>query len=136
MPTETMTRGILAKRSGIPPETILYYERMGVLEEPRKSPAGHRVYGDGDLTRLRFIRQAVELGFSLVDVRELLALRLQNVAECSRVERRAARRLADVRKRIEELERTEQGLRELIASCRQNPWKANCPLFEVLEREV
>lgn len=129
-----MTRGVLAKQAGIGPETILYYERIGVLEEPRRSPAGHRLYETGDLARLLFIRRAIELGFSLEDVREMLSLRLQKVAGCSRVERRAARRLADVRGRIRELERVEQGLKELIASCRENPWKANCPLFDVLER--
>ena len=134
MSNEPMTRGVLAKRAGIGPETVLYYERIGVLEEPRRSPAGHRLYGRDDLARLVFIRHAVELGFSLEDVREILALRHQEVAGCSRVERRAARRLADVRERIQELERMEQGLMELIASCRENPWKTCCPLFDVLER--
>jgi DNA-binding transcriptional MerR regulator len=136
MSSEPMTRGLLAKQAGIGPETVLYYERIGVLEQPRRTPAGHRLYGSGDLARLRFIRRAIELGFSLEDVREMLSLRLQKVAGCSRVERRAARRLADVRERIRELERMEQGLTELIATCRENPWKANCPLFDVLEGGV
>lgn len=134
MSTEQMTRGVLAQRAGIGPETIRYYERIGLLDEPRRNRAGHRVYEPGDLTRLVFIRRAQELGFSLEDVRELLSLRLKEVAECSHVERRAIRRLVDVRKRIGDLERVEQGLRELIASCRENPFKASCPIFEVLER--
>lgn len=134
MTNDPMTRGVLAKQAGIGPETVLYYERIGVLEEPRRSPAGHRLYGNDDLARLVFIRRAVELGFSLEDVRELIALRLQEVAGCSRVERRAVRRLADVRERIRDLERMEQGLMELIASCRENPWKTSCPLLDVLER--
>lgn len=134
MPGEEMTRGVLAQRAGIGPQTILYYERIGLLEEPRRNRSGHRVYEPEDLSRLVFIRRALELGFSLEDVRELLSLHLQEVAECSQVERRAARRLVDVRKRIHDLERMEQGLRELIASCRENPFKASCPLFEALER--
>ena len=134
MSTEQITRGVLAQRAGIGPETIRYYERIGLLDEPRRNRAGHRIYEPSDLTRLVFIRRAQELGFSLEDVRELLSLRLKEVAECSHVERRAIRRLADVRKRIRDLERVEQGLRELIASCRENPFKASCPIFEVLER--
>ncbi len=129
-----MTRGVLAQRAGIGPETIRYYERIGLVDEPRRNRAGHRVYEPSDLTRLVFIRRAQELGFSLEDVRELLSLRLKEVAECSHVERRAIRRLVDVRKRIRDLELVEQGLRDLIASCRENPFKSSCPIFEVLER--
>ena len=129
-----MTRGVLAHRSGIGAQTILYYERIGLLDEPRRNRAGHRVYEPEDLTRLVLIRRAQEIGFSLEDIRELLSLRLQEVAECSQVERRAARRLVDVRNRIRDLERMEQGLKELIASCRENPFKASCPVYEVLER--
>src|SRR5687768_12050681 len=133
MPTEQITRGVLAQRAGIGPETIRYYERIGLLDEPRRNRAGHRVYEPADLTRLVFIRRAQELGFSLEDIRELFSLRFKEVAECSHVERRATRRLVDVRSRIRDLERMEQSLRELIASCRQNPFKASCPVFEVLE---
>jgi MerR family transcriptional regulator, copper efflux regulator len=133
MPSETMTRGVLAKRTGIGPETIRYYERIGLLDEPLRNVSGYRIYDTADLSRLAFIRRAQELGFSLEDVRELLALRLKQVAECSHVERSATRRLVDVRKRIRDLEQMEQGLRELIASCRANPFKATCPIYEVLE---
>jgi Hg(II)-responsive transcriptional regulator len=134
MPTETMTRSVVAQRAGIGPETIRYYERIGLLEEPNRNAAGHRIYGPADLTRLAFIRRAQELGFSLEDVRELLALRLQEVAECSLVERRAARRLVDVHQRIRDLEIMEQELRKLLAACRKNPFKETCPVFEVLEQ--
>ena len=96
MSTEQITRGVLAQRAGIGPETIRYYERIGLLEEPRRNRAGHRVYEPADLTRLVFIRRAQELGFSLEDIRELLSLRFKEVAECSHVERRATRRLVDV----------------------------------------
>jgi len=129
-----MTRGVIAQRSGFGPETIRYYERIGLLEEPSRNAAGHRVYGPVDLSRLLFIRRAQELGFSLEDIRELLDLRLQEVPQCSHVERRAARRLVDVHRRIRDLEIMEQELRELIAACRKNPVKESCPIFEVLEQ--
>ena len=133
MPTEQITRSALAQRAGIGSETIRYYERIGLLEEPRRNRSGHRVYEEADLARLVFIRRAQELGFSLEDIREILSLRLQEVAECSHVERRATRRLADVRGRMRDLERMEQSLKELIASCRANPFKASCPVYEVLD---
>lgn len=129
-----MTRGVVAQRAGVGPETIRYYERIGLLDEPRRNASGHRVYEPADLTRVVFIRRAQDLGFSLEDVRELLSLRVKEVAECGHVERAALRRLADVRNRIHDLERMERDLRQLIASCRANPYKASCPVFEVLER--
>ena len=132
--TQTMTRGVIAQRTGIGPETIRYYERIGLIEEPHRNRAGHRVYGPADLTRLLFIKRAQELGFSLEDVRELLELRFQEVPECSHVERRAARRLVDVHQRIRDLQEMEQELRKLIAGCRQNPFKEICPIFEILEQ--
>lgn len=131
---QTMTRGMIAQRAGIGPETIRYYERIGLLEEPPRNDAGHRVYGLADLNRLLFIKRAQELGFSLEDVRELLELRFQEVPECSHVERRAARRLVDVHQRIRDLQGMEQELRKLIAGCRRNPVKESCPIFDVLEQ--
>jgi DNA-binding transcriptional MerR regulator len=132
MSPEQMTRSALAQHAGVWPQTIRYYERIGLMEEPRRNRAGHPLYEPADLTRLVFILRAQELGFSLEDVRELLALRLRQVAECSHVERRAVRRLVDVRKRIRDLQIMEQGLRDLVASCRENPFKGNCPIFEML----
>ena len=128
-----MTRGAIAQRAGIGPETIRYYERIGLLEEPHRNSSGHRIYELADLNRLLFIKRAQELGFSLQDVRELLDLRLQQVPECSHVERRAARRLVDVHQRIRDLQAVEQELRKLIAACRKNPLKESCLIFEVLE---
>jgi MerR family copper efflux transcriptional regulator len=130
---ETMTRGVFAKRAGIGAETVRYYERIGLLEEPARTASGYRVYARGDLARLRFIRRAKELGFSLDDIRELIALRLDDGADCSNVEARAAERLADVRERIRDLGRVRRGLESLIASCRANPVKESCPILEVLE---
>ncbi|MGH7566904.1 MAG: MerR family DNA-binding protein [Gemmatimonadota bacterium] len=130
-----MTRGLLATRAGIGPETVRYYERIGLLEEPRRTPAGYRLYEEADLSRLRFIQRAKELGFSLDDIRDLIALRLDHDSDCSEIERRAERRLADIHGRIRDLERVRQGLEELIDSCRANPVKEVCPILEVLEGE-
>ncbi|HEX5912251.1 MAG TPA: MerR family DNA-binding protein [Rubrobacter sp.] len=130
-----MTRGLLAKRAGIGPEAVRYYESIGLLDEPHRTQAGYRVYEEGDLSRLRFIQRAKELGFSLEDIRELIALRFDDGSDCSEVEHRAERRLADISERIRGLQRVQQGLKKLIASCRANPSKEACPIIEVLESE-
>ncbi|HEY7472942.1 MAG TPA: MerR family transcriptional regulator [Gemmatimonadota bacterium] len=135
MPTELFTRGLLAKQAGVGPETIRYYERIGLLREPRRNAAGHRLYSPADLGRLRFIKRAQELGFSLEDVRELIAPRVRKASDCCDVERRATRRLADIRDRIRDLERVEESLKQLIGACRANPIKKACPILEVLESE-
>ena len=128
-----MTRGLFALRAGIGLETVRYYERIGLLEEPRRTSSGYRLYNPADLSRLNFIKRAKELGFSLDDIRELIALRVDGDSECSDVARRAENRLADVRQRIEGLERMRKGLEELISSCHANPVKEACPILEVLD---
>ena len=130
-----MTRGLLARHAGIGAETVRYYESIGLLEEPRRTQAGYRLYEEGDLSRLRFIRRAKELGFSLNDIRELIALRLDEGSDCSEVENRAELRLADINERIRDLQRVRRGLEKLIDSCRANPSKQDCPILEVLESE-
>lgn len=128
-----MTRGVFALRAGIGLETVRYYERIGLLEEPMRTTSGYRVYGPEDLSRLMFIKRAKALGFSLDDIRELIALKVDKGCDCSDVARRAEHRLADVRQRLEGLERVRKGLEELIASCRTNPVKEVCPILDVLE---
>ena len=128
-----MTRGVFALRAGIGLETVRYYERIGLLEEPARTTSGYRVYGPEDLSRLMFIKRAKALGFSLEDIRELIALKVDKGCDCGDIARRAEYRLADVRQRIEGLQRVRKGLEELISSCRANPVKEVCPILEVLE---
>ena len=128
-----MTRGVFALRAGIGLETVRYYERIGLLEEPARTTSGYRVYGPEDLSRLMFIKRAKALGFSLDDIRELIALKVEKGCDCGDIAHRAEYRLADVRQRIEGLQRVRKGLEELISSCRANPVKEVCPILEVLE---
>ena len=135
MTTSSMTRGLLARHAGIGVETVRYYESIGLLDEPRRTQAGYRLYEEGDLSRLRFIRRAKQLGFSLNDIRELIALRLDEGSDCSEVEHRAELRLADINERIRDLQRVQRGLEKLIDFCRANPVKQDCPILEILESE-
>ncbi len=74
---ETLTRGKLAKRSGVNIETLRYYEKRNLIDPPRRSEAGYRLYTPADILRIRFIKNAQKLGFTLKEIRELLKLRIK-----------------------------------------------------------
>ncbi len=95
--------GELAERSGMSPDTIRYYERAGVLPEPDRSPAGYRVYGDGDLERLRFIHRAKALGLTLEEIGEIRELAEAGIEPCDHVRARLRERLAQVEESVREL---------------------------------
>src|ERR1700757_864065 len=98
---ESMGIGALAKSAGVRIDTVRYYERMGLLTPKTRLASGYRRYGDIELSRLRFIRRAQALGFSLSEVRELLTLSKRR--DVARVKRAAQEKLADVERRIAEL---------------------------------
>ncbi|HSX59157.1 MAG TPA: heavy metal-responsive transcriptional regulator [Tahibacter sp.] len=128
-----MTRysiGDLAQRAGVAIDTIRYYERDGLLAPAERSAAGYRRYDDTGLKRLTFIRRAKALGFSLEDIRGLLALSEQ--ADIAEVRRTAQGKLADIEQRIAELERIRAGLRALIAACPGHGRAEACPILNAL----
>ncbi len=128
-----MTRysiGDLAQRAGVAIDTIRYYERDGLLAPAGRSAAGYRHYDDTGLKRLTFIRRAKALGFSLEDIRGLLALSEQ--ADIAEVRRTAQGKLADIEQRIAELERIRAGLRALIAACPGHGRAEACPILNAL----
>ena len=101
----TLKIGELAKRSGSTTKTIRYYELLGLLPEPQRADSGYRLYDDKDVERLVFIRKAKELGFSLTDVAETLAVADSHGEVCIHV-------LALVDQKIEEIDELVGGLRE------------------------
>ncbi|MBN8887527.1 MAG: heavy metal-responsive transcriptional regulator [Rudaea sp.] len=125
--------GQLAQRTGVAIDTVRYYERNGLLQPAGRLASGYRRYGDAELKRLRFIRRAKALGFSLEDVRALLTLSEErNVAK---VKRAAQAKLADIEARIAELERVRGGLRTLIAACPGHGRAEACPILNALTDE-
>ncbi len=94
-----LTIGELAKRAAVNRETVRYYERRRLLPRPSRSVSGYRIYSEDALKRLRFIRHAKALGFSLREIRELLALRVNSVGACAKVQERTATKIADIDKR-------------------------------------
>lgn len=126
-----LRRGELARRCGCNGETIRYYEKVGLLPPPPRTPAGHRSYDSGDLQRLRFILRARELGFSLQEVRDLLQLVDGGRQTCAEVKARTERHLAAVRARIADLQRIERVLAATAARC-SGEQVPECPVLEAL----
>ena len=130
MREESYTVGRLAKKAGVNVETIRYYQRRGLLPIPASSPGSVRRYSGKHLERLRFIKRSQQLGFTLDEAGELMALSEGN--GCSVACGVAERRLADVERKIADLAAIQQSLRRLVGRCHENPPEAPCPLVEAI----
>lgn len=124
--------GELSRRTGCNIETIRYYERIGLLPRPLRTEAQYRVYRSDDVHRLTFVRRARELGFSLDEVRALLALSADQRREtCVEVREVAARHLADVRAKVADLRAMERVLVDAVRQCDAGELPG-CPLIAAL----
>lgn len=129
----TFSIGQLADRAGVAIDTVRYYERNGLLAPAGRLASGYRRYSVMELKRLRFIRRAKSLGFSLADIRGLLAL--SEEPDVAKVKQAAQRKLADVEQRLAELERIRTGLHTLIAACPGHGRAEACPILNALTQE-
>jgi MerR family mercuric resistance operon transcriptional regulator len=128
--TKDTTIGRLAQAAGVNVETIRFYQRKGLMPEPERPYGGIRRYGEPDLARLRFIRSAQRLGFSLDEVAELL--RLEDGTHCGEARLLAQQKLADVRQRLADLAHIEAVLSRLVAHCATGGGEVACPLIASL----
>lgn len=112
-----LTISRLARLGGVNLETIRYYERQGLLAKPPRTTAGYRLFPAEAARRLRFIKRAQELGFSLTEIRELLSLRVRPGASRTAIRARAHAKIADVDQKIRALRAIKQALRTLTAQC-------------------
>ena len=126
-----MQIGAIAGKTGVNIETIRYYERVGILLRPSRTSGGHRVYSQAHEQRLTFVRRSRELGFSLGEVRELLALAEGENSNCAEVYRLAVVHLDDIRQKLADLRRMERILKSLAAEC-ANGAAPHCPIIETL----
>jgi MerR family copper efflux transcriptional regulator len=127
---QTIGIGALARRAGVSIDTVRYYEKSGLLAPQTRLASGYRRYGDRQLARLRFIRRAQALGFTLSDINTLLGLSGQR--DVARIKRSAERKLSEVNKRIASLIRIQSALTELIAKCPGHGRAAECPILNAL----
>ncbi len=120
----------LAKAAGVGVETIRYYQREGLLEEPPPGPGAYRLYDASHLERLRFVRRAKLAGFSLREIVELV--RLDRTSERERVRELASGKLTALAKQIDELRETHAALSHLVHLCESEKPEADCPIIESL----
>lgn len=130
-----LTIGQLAKRAGVGVETVRFYERQGLLAEPTRKESGYRQYTEDVVARLRFIRRAQDLGFSLKEIADLLALRVDPATTCAEVRQRAAAKVADIDSKIETLQRMKAALLKVTAQCRGHGPTSECPILDALDQE-
>lgn len=127
---ESLTIGAFAKSAGVNLETIRFYQRKGLLLEPDKPYGSIRRYGDTDVARVKFIKSAQRLGFSLDEIAQLLTL--EDGTHCSEAAEFASRHLVDVRARLKDLKRMETVLSRLVAQCDSRRGTIACPLIASL----
>ncbi len=131
-----LTIGRLARLGGVNLETIRYYEREGLLQEPPRTPAGYRLFPSETVRRLRFIKRAQELGFSLGEIRELLALRMKPGTRREHIRARAQAKIADIDQKIQTLTSMKRTLRNLTERCDGCGPLSDCPILDSLDEEV
>jgi len=143
MSGETFTIGTLAKRAGVGVQTVRYYERLGILPKAARSKAGYRRYNDEAVARLRFVRYAAQLGFTLNETKELLALRAHKGAPCGAVRARAEQKLAIIEAKLNELRELRKAVAQLVRKCSGDTAVEHCSILAALsepetntEREI
>jgi MerR family mercuric resistance operon transcriptional regulator len=128
----SMTVGQVARLAGVGVETVRFYEKNGLLEEPSRRASGYRQYDGGTVSRLRFIRRAKELGFSLNEIKELLSLRCSE-RPCNDVRARAEAKIGEIEAKVAMLLRMKDVLGRLATSCCEQGDKSRCPILETLD---
>lgn len=127
-----MRIGQLADQARVNVQTLRYYERRGLLSAPTRLASGYRAYGPEALQRVRFVKRAQELGFTLQEIGDLLTLWKDSAKSCRAVELRARDALERIEKKITDLKRMRRGLGRYVTACELRPSLDECPLLHVL----
>ena len=131
-----MKIGTLAQRADVGIDTIRYYEREGMIPAPQRTESGYRDYRDSDVTRLRFVRRAKLLGFTLQEIRELMDLTASAADDMAGLNARAQAKLDDVNGRIDELARMRDALQQLVTACPGHGALETCPIMAALSEDA
>lgn len=130
-----MKIGEIAEQAGVSVQTVRYYERRGLLPEPKRTRSGYRAYGPADVQRLSFVRRAKDLGFTLSEVGELLELRVRSGTSAADVRTSAVRKLESTRRKMRDLRRIAAALERLISTCDAHGAPEACTLMHALETD-
>ena len=131
----TLSIGEVARRAGVGVETVRFYEREGLLEEPPRRASGYRQYSEEVVKRIGFIERAKELGFSLKEITELLLLRVDAQTSCDEVKQRTEAKIAEVERKLVELQRMRQALLQVHSLCTGPGPTGRCPMLEALDQQ-
>ena len=129
----TFRIGELAKLGGVGIETVRFYERQGLLAEPKRKSSGYRQYDEQTVQVLKFIRRAKELGFTLKEIKSLLELRTDVSTPRTEIRQQARNKVAEIDAKITDLQRMREGLQSLIDQCHGNGSIIGCPILNALE---
>ena len=132
---EILSIGQVARRAGVGVETVRFYEREGLLEEPPRRASGYRQYSEQVVKRLHFIKRAKLLGFSLKEISELLLLRVDAQTSCDEVKQRTEAKLAEVERKMVELQRMRQALLQVASLCTGPGPTSACPMLDALVQQ-
>jgi Hg(II)-responsive transcriptional regulator len=132
---QTLTIGELAGAVGVNVQTVRYYERRGLLPKPKRRASGYREYLESDVARLEFIRRAQALGFTLSEIEQLLALRVDPRTTPQDVHRAVEEKIEAVEEKINDLTRISGALRKMAAACHAHGPLGDCPFLDALESE-
>ena len=128
-----MRTGEVAAEAGVNVQTLRYYERRGLLPEPARRESGYRVYGPDAVRRVRFIKRAQELGFGLREAEGLLALAAGGPESCDAARALADEKIAELGRRIADLEAMRDSLQQLVATCAKPRAERECPMLLAIE---
>jgi Hg(II)-responsive transcriptional regulator len=132
---ETMTIGQVARQAGVGVETVRFYEREGLLEEPPRRASGYRQYSEQVIKRIRFIKRAQQLGFSLKEIAELLMLRVDAHTSCEEVKQHTEAKIAQIEQKLLELQSMRQALLQVAALCTGQGPASACPMLDALDQQ-
>jgi MerR family copper efflux transcriptional regulator len=130
---KSMRIGEVAQEAGVNIDTIRYYERRGLLEEPGRRPSGYRVYGVEAVQIIRFIRRAQDLGFTLDEIQDLLRLRTTTRGKRDDVRALAQAKVRDISLKVAQLTAMKEALEVLLTSCACKTGEPECPILEALD---
>lgn len=126
-----LTIGLVARAASVNIETVRYYQRFGIIDKPKKPKQGYRVYSNKTIARIRFIKRAQQLGFSLKEIAELLDF---GSGHCADVRRHAEQKRKQIDAQITDLKKLRKTLDKLIATCQNNKASVHCPIVETLAK--
>lgn len=130
---KTMTAGQVARLAGVGVETVRFYEKNGLLEEPARRASGYREYDEETINRIRFIQRAKDIGFTLPEIKDLLSLRSCSEQPCDDIRERAETKITEIEEKVALLLRMKQVLGRLVSSCGKQEGSSRCPILEALD---